>query len=97
VARLVFITGGTGYLGRHVIPALIAPTRSRRAIRFCNWSARRIRRHPRRASSSTPTCARRWRLGLVTLSQIVRALVEAIEHPPDAARIMEVPEMKRLG
>ena len=35
------------------------------------------------------------RLGLVTISQIVHALVEAIEHPPDEARIVEVPEMKR--
>jgi len=43
VARLVFITGGTGDLGRHVIPAL----------------------------------------------------VDAIEHPPDEATIVEVPEMKR--
>ena len=44
---------------------------------------------------STRETARR--LGLVTVSQIVRALVDAIEHPPDEARIVEVPEMKRRG
>jgi uncharacterized protein YbjT (DUF2867 family) len=44
---------------------------------------------------STRDTARR--LGLVTVSQIVRALVDAIEHPPDDARIVEVPEMKRSG
>jgi uncharacterized protein YbjT (DUF2867 family) len=42
-----------------------------------------------------PTRDTARRLGLVTVSQIVRALVDAIEHPPDEARIVEVPEMKR--
>ena len=38
------------------------------------------------------------RLGLVTLPQIVAALVDAVEHPPAVERIMEVPEIrKRLG
>ena len=42
---------------------------------------------------STRESARR--LGLVTVSQIVHALVDAIEHPPQGARIVGVPEMKR--
>jgi uncharacterized protein YbjT (DUF2867 family) len=34
------------------------------------------------------------RLGLVTLDQMVAALVHAIEYPPDTARIMEVPQIR---
>jgi uncharacterized protein YbjT (DUF2867 family) len=34
------------------------------------------------------------RLGLVTLPQIVTALVDAVEHPPDVERLVEVPEIK---
>jgi uncharacterized protein YbjT (DUF2867 family) len=35
------------------------------------------------------------RLGLVTRRQIVAALVQAVENPPDAVRIVEVPEIRR--
>jgi uncharacterized protein YbjT (DUF2867 family) len=35
------------------------------------------------------------RLGLVTLAQMVAALVYAVEHPPDAARVVEVPDIRR--
>jgi uncharacterized protein YbjT (DUF2867 family) len=41
------------------------------------------------------TRATAQRLGLVTLSQMVRALVDAIERPAAEARIVEVPEIKR--
>jgi uncharacterized protein YbjT (DUF2867 family) len=41
------------------------------------------------------TRATAQRLGLVTLSQMARALVDAIEHPAADARIVEVPEIKR--
>lgn len=34
------------------------------------------------------------RLGLVTLDQMLAALVDAIEHPPHGARIVEVPEIR---
>jgi uncharacterized protein YbjT (DUF2867 family) len=34
------------------------------------------------------------RLGLVTLPQMVAALVQAVENPPSAARIMEVPDIR---
>jgi uncharacterized protein YbjT (DUF2867 family) len=34
------------------------------------------------------------RLGLVTLQQMVDALVDAVEHPPATSRIVEVPEIK---
>ena len=37
------------------------------------------------------------RLGLVTLTQMVGAIVHAIEHPPERARIVEVPEIKTAG
>ena len=37
------------------------------------------------------------RLGLVTLPQMVNAIVEAIENPPQHARVVEVPEIRRAG
>lgn len=38
------------------------------------------------------------RLGLVTLRQMLAALVQAIEHPPDqAVRVVEVPAIRRAG
>ena len=41
------------------------------------------------------TRASAQRLGLVTVRQMVAALVDAIEHPPDRERIVEVPEIGR--
>jgi uncharacterized protein YbjT (DUF2867 family) len=35
------------------------------------------------------------RLGLVTLDQIVRLLVDVVEHPASGVRIVEVPEIRR--
>ena len=35
------------------------------------------------------------RLGLVTLSQMIEALVGAIENPPARERIVEVPDIRR--
>ena len=35
------------------------------------------------------------RLGLVTLAQMVAALVYAVEHPPETTRVVEVPEIRR--
>ncbi|HTQ31709.1 MAG TPA: NAD(P)H-binding protein [Opitutaceae bacterium] len=35
------------------------------------------------------------RLGFVTLAQMVRALVEAVESPPRGTRVVEVPEIRR--
>jgi hypothetical protein len=37
------------------------------------------------------------RLGLVTLAEMVAALVAAVEHPPSpgAIRVVEVPEIRR--
>lgn len=37
------------------------------------------------------------RLGFVTIQQMLHALVWAVEHPPDRIRIIEVPEIRRLG
>jgi uncharacterized protein YbjT (DUF2867 family) len=34
------------------------------------------------------------RLGLVTLDQMVAALIRAVEHPPRGIRIVEVPEIR---
>jgi uncharacterized protein YbjT (DUF2867 family) len=49
------------------------------------WMAERI-------PSSRDTARR---LGLVTLAQMVAALVYAVEHPPEATRVVEVPDIRR--
>ena len=43
------------------------------------------------------TRERARRLGLVTLPQMVAAIVDAIEHPPPSARIVEVPEIRNAA
>jgi uncharacterized protein YbjT (DUF2867 family) len=42
-----------------------------------------------------PTRAMATRLGLVTLDEMVRTLVHAVEHPPPDVRTIEVPEIAR--
>jgi uncharacterized protein YbjT (DUF2867 family) len=37
------------------------------------------------------------RLGLVTLREMLAGLVWAVEHPPASRRVIEVPEIRRLG
>ena len=44
---------------------------------------------------STRDSARR--LGLVTLPQMVAALVHAVEHPPVSSRIVDVPEIREMS
>jgi len=42
-----------------------------------------------------PTREGARRLGLVRLGEMIAALVEAVEHPPEGVRIVEVPEIRR--
>lgn len=44
-----------------------------------------------------PTRETARRVGLVTLNQMVAALVRAVENPPRGVRIIEVPEIRRGG
>jgi uncharacterized protein YbjT (DUF2867 family) len=37
------------------------------------------------------------RLGLVTIEQMLATLVWAVEHPPESVRVIEVPEIWRIG
>jgi uncharacterized protein YbjT (DUF2867 family) len=37
------------------------------------------------------------RLGLVTVAQMVNALVQAVENPPKGIKVMEVPEIRMAG
>jgi uncharacterized protein YbjT (DUF2867 family) len=37
------------------------------------------------------------RLGLITIDQMVNALLWAVENPPEEIRILEVPQIRRLG
>ena len=43
------------------------------------------------------TRASALRLGLVTIHELVATLLWAVEHPPHSIRILEVPEIRRLG
>jgi uncharacterized protein YbjT (DUF2867 family) len=43
------------------------------------------------------TKASAQRLGLITIDQMVGALLWAVENPPEQIRILAVPEMRRLG
>jgi uncharacterized protein YbjT (DUF2867 family) len=36
------------------------------------------------------------RLGLITIDQMIKALVGAVENPPEQIRILDVPQMRRL-
>ncbi|HEU5251439.1 MAG TPA: NAD(P)H-binding protein, partial [Thermoanaerobaculia bacterium] len=44
-----------------------------------------------------PTRETARRVGLVTLNQMIAALVRAVENPPRGVRIIEVPEIRRGG
>jgi uncharacterized protein YbjT (DUF2867 family) len=44
-----------------------------------------------------PTRAMALRLGLVTLEQLVGALVHAVEHPPAELRVINVPDIRALN
>ena len=95
--RRVFVTGGTGYLGRALVPllatrghdvcVLVRPGSEHRLPFY--WIAGLF---PGKAETAR-------RLGLVTHSQMIAALVDAVENPPasrlGSTRIVEVPEIKR--
>ncbi|MBC7789053.1 MAG: NAD(P)H-binding protein [Anaerolineae bacterium] len=44
-----------------------------------------------------PTRAAAGRLGLVTIGQMIRALVDAVQHPPAKVRTLTVPDIRRFG
>ena len=56
-------------------------------LKPCYWLCERL-------PSSSESAAR---LGLVTLQQMLAALVWAVKHPPESVRVFEVPEIRRLG
>jgi hypothetical protein len=37
------------------------------------------------------------RLGLITIDQIVNALLWSVENPPPEVQLLEVPQIRRLG
>lgn len=57
------------------------------ALRPLYWAAERF----------PPTRAGARRLGLVTLAEMLAALVWAVEHPPRGERVLAVPEIRRLA
>src|SRR2546423_783500 len=98
----VFITGGTGYMGRRLIPQLIPRGHAARAPVPARAVLGRGHRCPYLFlplywlfglfPSRRPTVRR---LGLVTIRQMTHALAWVVEHPPPGgARVMEVPEIR---
>ncbi len=100
-SRTVLVTGATGYLGGALIPALVA--RGHRVRGLVRPGSKRklppggepVAGDPLQAASVAAALAGAERLGFVTLAQIVRALVEAVESPPRGTRVVEVPEIRR--
>src|SRR5436309_1026514 len=90
----VFVTGGTGYIGRALITALVARGRAVTGpghrwpilLKPLYWIWELL----------PPTRGTARRLGLLTLEQMVAALVRAIEEPPPIGtiRIVDVPAIR---
>ena len=57
------------------------------------------RRHPSKLDVclAEPMRAAATCLGLLTIEDMPAALVWAIEHPPSGVRVIDVPEIRRLG
>ena len=113
------VTGGTGYIGRRLVAALVARghpvrvlVRSESAGRVPDGVACVIG-NALDAKSWWPiallpfyalgetlpwTRASARRLGLVSIGQMVKALVQAVESPPPTGtqRVVEVPEIRRM-
>jgi len=79
--RQVFVTGGTGYMGSRLIPRLLERGHGIAAL------AERI--------PSKREAARR--LGLVTIAQMVNALIHAVENPAKGVEVVEVPKVRTAG
>jgi hypothetical protein len=88
--RIVFVTGGTGYIGSLDPPALVC----RRSgphywpILF-SPACGLLERIPGTRDTTR-------RLGLVTIAQMLEALVDAVEHPAIGPRVLDVPALRRL-
>src|SRR5438093_1461374 len=96
----VFMTGGTGYMGQrlitllrkrgHEVKALVRAGSEKElpyAILPIYWILEKI--------PATKESAQR--LGLVTIDQMLSALVWAIENPPTATRVLDVPRIRELS
>lgn len=133
----VFVTGGTGYLGRHLIPvlhrrghrvrALIRPVAHPAPVMRTYIAARGEAEALLRESGRRATILRPWyvlgpghswprllepvywllermpstrpgalRLGLVTIEEMIRALVHAVERPAESIRIITVAEIRSV-
>jgi nucleoside-diphosphate-sugar epimerase len=84
-SRTVLITDGTGYLGRALVPALLARGHRWPAVLIPIYAL--LRWVPATRASAE-------RLGFVTLAQMTRALVNAVEQPASGVRVVEVPEIR---
>ncbi len=85
--RKVFVTGGTGYMGSRLIPMLLQ--------RGHRWPYVLL---PFYGLGELVPCTRAsaQRLGLVTLGKMLNALVWAVENPPTAVQILDVPSIRAL-
>jgi hypothetical protein len=86
--RCVFVTGATGYMGRALIarPWYVLGPGHRWPYLLVPFYALATLLPPLRETAQ--------RLGLVTIGQVVSALVASIERGPQGVRILDVPAIR---
>jgi uncharacterized protein YbjT (DUF2867 family) len=91
-ARLVFVTGGTGYIGSRVIPALVARGHDVRALVRASSSVRL-------ASGCTPVIGNALDSTTSPRASLVATRSSSVEAPPASERLREriltVPDIRR--
>ena len=80
--RRIFVTGGTGYLGCHLLPELVQRGHEVTAL-VRSGSERKL------ASGCRPVP------GDPLNQATFQILIHAVEHPPQGIRIIEAPEMRQ--
>ena len=84
----ILITGGTGYVGRHLVPSLLKRGHRLPLVLLPFYKL---------AQGFPSTRAAAERLRLITIEQMVNALVYAVDHPPSQGerRIIDVPLIRQ--
>ena len=94
--RRVFVTGGTGYLGRPLVSSGVPATVLRPWYVLGPGRRRPCLLKPLYfvCERLPPTRETALRLGFVTRTQMIDALVRAVEAPAEGFRVVTVPEIR---